>query len=74
MPGIPGLSLAGGQGGVNLSSGPAKSSASGKNETGGATFYFAPPPSTQTAMAQSNLVWPIGLAVVAIAFFALRRK
>lgn len=72
--GIPGLSLAGGQGGVNLSSGPAKSSADGRSTTGGATFYFSPPPSTQTAMAQGNLVWPIGLAVVAVAWLALRKK
>lgn len=44
---IPGIS--GGQGGVDLSSGPAESGASSANRTGGPTFYFADPNASKAA-------------------------
>ena len=69
MPGIGPIS--GGQGGVDLSSGPAKSGASGSNRTGGATFYFAEPKSAQTAGVIGQAVpW---LAVGVVAWLVVRK-
>ncbi len=69
---LPGLSMAGGQGGIDLSAGPATSGAEGVAD-GGSTFYFAPPGSgtTNTVMAATNLVWP--LVIVGAAWLLMKR-
>jgi len=69
---LPGLAMAGGQGGIDLSAGPATSGAEGTAD-GGSTFYFAPPNSgtTNTVMAAGNLVLP--LVVLGVAWLMLKR-
>lgn len=67
---IPGLAMAGGQGGIDVSAGPATSGGTGRAD-GGSTFYFAPPGS-QTSMTMQSLVWPA--LALGVAWLVLRKR
>jgi len=69
---LPGIAMAGGQGGIDLSAGPATSGAEGVAD-GGSTFYFASPNqgTTNAISAAGSLVLP--LAVVGIAWLLLKK-
>lgn len=67
---IPAAMLSGGQGGIDLSGGPATSGAD--SYSGGAVFNFAPPPGVQQAQSTNNTVAIV--AVVALVLWLLTRK
>lgn len=69
--GLLGGGVSGGQGGIDLSGGPATSSASGSSDSGGAVFNFAPPANVQTTQSITNTV---ALVVVAIVILWLMNR
>lgn len=56
--------VSGGQGGIDLSGGPATSSAEGRSDSGGAVFNFAPPAGVQQTQSITNTVALVVVAVV----------
>lgn len=61
--GLLGGGVSGGAGGIDLSGGPANSSATGGSDSGGAVFNFAPAEGVQKTQTISNTV---ALVVVAL--------
>lgn len=68
LPGLGGVS--GGAGGIDLSGGPANSSAEGSGNAGGQVFNFATPQSVQLAQ---TISWPIVIGA-GVALWVFMRK
>lgn len=62
---LPGIAMAGGQGGIDLSGGPSAADSGSTGSAGGQVFQFATPESVQMTQALS---WPmvVGVAVVGL--------
>lgn len=63
--------VSGGQGGIDLSAGPATSEAQGRSDSGGAVFNFAPPASVQNTQ---SITQTVGLVLVAIVILWLMNR
>lgn len=66
MAALAGGGISGGQGGIDLSGGPATSSASGASDSGGAVFNFAPPATVQQTQSITKTVALVVVAVVIV--------
>lgn len=70
---IPGMAVSGGQGGVDLSAGPATSGADSTSGDSGNSFMFAAPESVQKAQAAQGIAWPVAIGAVALVWLLLKR-